>query len=278
MAMRKGFGRSNGNTQAKDVSLPNVTRVRVALRLKGTSPLLCHRFEEKAITEMLTKQIGIPYERGKKHPKGQFEGGKYLNTKGEDCLPTSAIRKAMVEAATFSDDMTKKLALGAFYFIGEYAPLKFDRCEMRTDVCRTSGLGRVPDIRFRPEYHDWSADVVVDFNSRMITIDQLLYLVREAGTAIGLLEWRAQKAGSHGMFEVDPLPDSDIARVVKACSVPRRPLELPEWLVKEFDRKGENIAQATSEVLNKARRQGPKKNGTSPNPFLVPNAAGGDAE
>ncbi len=52
------------------------------------------------------------------------------------------------------------------------------------------------DIRFRPEYRDWSMEFCVVFNSRAISPEQIVNLVNIAGFGIGIGEWRPSAADS----------------------------------------------------------------------------------
>lgn len=225
------------NTQVgeQNIHLPTVEKRRVAVRLNGESPLIVHRFEEKALTEMLAKQRGLPFERQKKNPHADYEASKYKNVKDQDCIPVMTIKKAMIEATTFDENMTKKQSRGGFFIVGEYAPLDYGEVRMRTDVVRLSGIGRTPDIRFRAEYLDWSVDIVIEFNPRLITVDQLFYLLREAGSSVGVCEWRAQKDGNYGAFSVEGLGDDMIDSIVADCKTPKKPYNLPEWVMREIN-------------------------------------------
>jgi hypothetical protein len=242
------------NVVEQSVHLPTVEVRRMAVRLNGETPLIVHRFEEKAITEMLAKQRGLPFERQKKNPHADYEASKYKNVKDQDCIPVMTVKKAMVEAATFSDDMTKKQTRGGFMIIGEYAPLDFGEVRLRQDMVRLSGIGRTPDIRFRAEYLDWSVDLVIEFNPRLITTDQILYLLRSAGTAVGICEWRIQKDGNYGAFSVEPLDDKMIESIVADCKVPRKPYNLPEWVMREIN--SEDDLKAAVDAAKKASGTG----------------------
>lgn len=256
------MGNNKGSKGQKEITrnieLPAVERADIAFRIVGQSPLIVHRFEEKAITEMLAKQRGFIVEKQAKDPTALFEAAKYRNMKGEDCLPVMMVKKAMTEAATFSDDLTKKLTRGAFFIYGEYTPLKFELCEKRLDVVRLSGMSRTADVRFRPEYREWSADIVVNYNPRLISLEQLVYLLREAGTAIGVGEWRPQRDGNFGTFDIKVLPSAMVADIKRACSVPRQPLELPEWVLREFDDDPQAAATEAKQISEgKSRKRKP---------------------
>ena len=70
---------------------------------------------------------------------------------------------------------------------------------MREDTVRIS---MSTDIRFRPEYRDWSMEFDVVFNSRAISPEQIVNLVNIAGFGIGIGEWRPERSGQFGMFHV----------------------------------------------------------------------------
>lgn len=248
---KKTAAPATNNIIQQNVHLPTVERIRMAIRLNGEAPLIVHRFEEKAITEMLAKQRGLPFERQKKNPHKDYEASKYLNEKGQDCIPVMTVKKAMIEASTFSDDMTKKQTRGGFFILGEYAPLDFDQVRMRKDMVRLSGIGRTPDIRFRAEYLGWSVDLVIEFNPRLITPDQLLYLLREAGSSVGICEWRIQKDGNYGAFSIETLDESLVPQIVADCKVPPKATELPEWVMREISTE-EDLKAAIAEAKKAA--------------------------
>lgn len=250
-----------GDVVQQSVHLPTQERQRVAVRLNGMTPLIVHRFEEKAITEMLAKQRGLPFERQKKNPHRDYEASKYLNEKGQDCVPVMTVKKAMIEASTFSDHMTKKQTRGGFYIIGEYAPLDFDTCRMRKDMVRLSGIGRTPDIRFRAEYLGWSVDLVIEYNPRMLTPDELMYLLREAGSSIGICEWRIQKDGNYGAFAIEPLGEELIPGIVADCKVPPKSIELPEWVMREIS-SDEDLKKAIADAKAAAGPGANRRGGT----------------
>jgi hypothetical protein len=236
-------------SREQTVHLPSIETRRVAVRLVGLNSLIVHRFDEKAITQMLAKQRGLPFERTKKAPQRDFEASKYYNENGEDCVPVMTVKKAMTEMASFSDNITKKQVRAGFMILGEYAPLKYDNCVMRQDMVRTSGISRAPDVRFRAMYTGWSVDLVIQFDARLITLDEIMYLARGAGTSIGICEWRIQKDGIYGSFEVEPLADTQVAAIVKACAIPPKAMVLPEWVMREI-----NTDEDLKEAIAAAKR------------------------
>jgi hypothetical protein len=71
---------------------------------------------------------------------------------------------------------------------------------MREDMVRV-GMGTA-DIRYRGEFKQWSAILPITYNSRAISPEQILNLIMIAGFAIGIGEWRPERDGNYGRFEI----------------------------------------------------------------------------
>jgi len=70
---------------------------------------------------------------------------------------------------------------------------------MRRDIVRVGRPGQKnPDNRYRPCFDDWSVDVEITFEPKMISLAELYHLIRRAGTSVGLCEWRPLVQGSSG--------------------------------------------------------------------------------
>jgi len=74
--------------------------------------------------------------------------------------------------------------------------------DFREDVVRLQGASKAPDLRYRPQYMDWEADITVSFKPDIITEASVANLVSIAGEMIGLCEWRPEKGGAWGMFRI----------------------------------------------------------------------------
>jgi hypothetical protein len=61
------------------------------------------------------------------------------------------------------------------------------------------------DIRFRPEFKDWSLKVSVVAPTNIITAESVVNLLSVAGQYSGLGEWRPERGGSFGRFTVKAL-------------------------------------------------------------------------
>ena len=89
----------------------------------------------------------------------------------------------------------------AFHIDGDLVEIKSEQHpQMRMDMVRI-GMGTA-DVRFRPEFRDWSADVPIRFNEAVISVEQIVNLFNLAGFGVGIGEWRPEKDGQWGMFHV----------------------------------------------------------------------------
>lgn len=188
------------------LKLPEFRIKKMTVRIAGPS-LIVHAWSEKIKKELADRGTKkAKSARGAKDPVAEFESCKYKNEKGEDCIPAIAVKHAMVSAARFLDDMKMTVLRGAFFVEGYWLPLEFEQCVMREDLVRVGGKGPgtgAPDTRYRPEYINWSINVPIEYNSGVISPEQVLNLLRNAGFSVGLHEWRPEKNGMHGRFDID---------------------------------------------------------------------------
>lgn len=177
----------------------------------GTSPLIMHAWSEKAKEMMRSKQQGR--KAGKKEPKdprAEWNGGRLLNEAGRDCISAMCFKNAIVDTASFIDGITKVQLRGSVFILGDLIPIDFEpdpkspdhkSPHMREDMVRV-GMG-VADIRYRPEYRNWSCKLRIRHMANVISTQDVITLLATAGLVNGMGERRAQKTGdTFGSFEV----------------------------------------------------------------------------
>jgi len=83
----------------------------------------------------------------------------------------------------------------------DLAEIKSDPPVMREDPV-TVGNGAA-DLRYRGEFRNWSIDFILSYNTNgMYTLDQIVNMINAGGIGCGLGEWRTEKDGVSGSFEV----------------------------------------------------------------------------
>lgn len=201
----------------------------VAIEVEGTATLIQNRFDQKAIEQMLRKHMGLPNEKSKKVPAECVDRAIIRNTAGAVCIPPTAFKKAMLTAASQVKGLTKTSLRSSLFVEGGSVPISYSRMEPRMDMTRTSGLGRTPDVRFRPEFQDWRARLILLFSDQM-PVETVIDLLNRAGN-VGVGEWRPEKDGTHGTFAVVRAitEAKEIDEVRKLCRPPVQKLTIPEW-------------------------------------------------
>lgn len=191
----------DGGEHDVDVDVPQIKIARTDVRVVGMSPLIVHAWSEKAKRMIADKQQGAAKgAREKRDPEADYLASRYVDGEGHDCVQAHAFKSAIVDAASFSDGVTKVHLRGAVFIEGDLLPLAFDERVRREDMVRV-GMGTA-DIRYRAEYRGWSVVLPIQFNANIVTPSQLVNLVNLAGFSIGVGDWRPQKDGQFGRFRV----------------------------------------------------------------------------
>lgn len=136
--------------------------------------------------------------REAKDPDQDYQDSLYLHPDGGYGFPSVAFKAAAVRAGTYAD-LKMTFLRGAFHIPGEMVKIEGEPTP-REDMVRI-GMGTA-DIRYRAEFKQWSARIPVHYNARAITAEQLANLFRIAGFSVGVGEWRPERDGSFGRFEV----------------------------------------------------------------------------
>ncbi len=178
----------------------------IKITVEGTSPLITHRWSEKAKEQIRRKQERRPSQgREKRNADSEFQAARYV-LDGRDAFPALAFKNAMFEAAIASG-FRKVDVRRAFYLRGEArlieGPIVFLRASepwMREDCVRV-GQGAA-DLRYRPQYDEWEVDLSFIYDPSICNPEILTALLNRGGFSTGVGEWRPQKDGDNGMFQV----------------------------------------------------------------------------
>lgn len=190
----------------QSINIPALNIKHAELPIVGVSPLIVHRWSEKAKREMLEKQMKrAKVAKAAKDPEEDYEQSLYKLPGGGFGFPAVGFKAAAITAVTQISGLTKVLARGAFHVRG----IQTDEGEMvriegepriREDMVRIA-MGTA-DIRYRGEFPKWSAVLDIRYNANVISPEQIANLFHHAGFAVGVGEWRPEKDGQYGMFEV----------------------------------------------------------------------------
>ena len=193
---------------AGTVSLNRIQRKTAVIEVTGTAPLIVHRWSEKAREMMLSAQQGKKAPKTLKDPQADYESSMYRFEDGGHGFPIMAFKSATVKggARLFgkSVKMTELRQMLTFHpdgfgTDGTQLVRIAGEPEIREDMVRV-GMGTA-DIRYRAMYREWSALLRVEFVPSVIDLDSVVALV-DAGGTNGVGEWRPEKSGSFGTYEV----------------------------------------------------------------------------
>lgn len=216
-------------TQTASVVIEHPNILFVGLEVTGTAPLIQNCFHQKAIEEMLRKHMGLSVQREKKVPAECVERSIIRNEKGDVCIPSTAFKKAMLTAAGQVKGLKKTVLRSSLFIEGGSIPITYSQMVPRMDMVRCSGMGRVPDVRFRASFEDWKARMVISFPDTMPS-QTVVDLVNRAGN-VGVCEWRPERDGAYGTFLVSRniIESKELNEVRKLCRPPVKRLTIPDW-------------------------------------------------
>jgi hypothetical protein len=211
------------------VVIDQPTILRVAVEVAGTAPLIQNRFSQKAVEEMLKKHMGISVQREPKRPRQVLEDATVYNMDKRVAIPPAAFKLAMISASTQLKTFKKTQLRIALFVKGNSIPITYTEMVPGMDIVRLAGIGRTPDIRFRPYFHGWKARMIIQF-ADTLSAQTVIDLLNRAGS-VGVCEWRPEHDGNFGTFQVvrhvsDP---KEIGEVEAECSSPIVPLRIPTW-------------------------------------------------
>lgn len=174
--------------------------VRAVFRIKGTAPYVQHRFWKKA--ELMA---GMETEKPKKKTKNQrdlrdyaqeFRDAQHISTAGWPGIPCPAFRAAMIDACRLVGLVMTNAKMTVFI-----VPDGFDKMDgtplirliskeaERLDAAVRNANGSV-DVRVRPMWREWEANVTVEFDADMISPESVVNLLDRAGRQVGIGEGR----------------------------------------------------------------------------------------
>lgn len=201
------------------ITLPEIKLEQHKLYLIGTAPLIVHAFPEKARKAMIDKQMKkAKGGRDARDPYAEMEASRYILPDGRDGFPAVGFKASAVTACTSLSDVTKVAARQAFRVAGlpmnaagvvegsfvrtALVPLVAHTPTMREDVVRLSGPSRAAEMRYRPEYPAWGVELEIVLNGQVISIGQLASMFQAAGHGVGIGDYRPEKNGDCGTFDI----------------------------------------------------------------------------
>lgn len=204
-ATRKAVSKTAEPASAPTVAITRLAEETILVPIIGTTPLIVHRFSEKAKRQMLDAMQGRKTPKQPKDPDAEYESAFYRCEDGSPGLPSNNFKLATIDASRFYGKDVTKVGLRQFMFIfgvGHQQMVKIEgEPRMREDVVRVGQGGT--DLRYRPEFPEWKATLEVVYITSALTRDSVLALIDAGGLGVGVGEWRPSKDGTFGTYRVD---------------------------------------------------------------------------
>jgi hypothetical protein len=208
--MNKATAREPASAEIVTIRPANI--VSITVRVSGRAPYLQAAFSEKARHTMTEKMIQPKNERRGKSARPprnfdeDFEQAQHKAVGGWSGIPASAFRTAMIDACRTVDLPMTRAKMSVFvvadgFDVRDGQPLirlQSAQGPERTEMAVRNDTG-VADIRVRPMWREWWADVTIEFDADMITAESVVNLLDRAGKQVGIGEGRPFSKKSCGM-------------------------------------------------------------------------------
>jgi len=172
-----------------------MTQDKVKVTIRGIAPLLMHAFPLEPITAFEK----LPKEKQAEHAAYRDPDSKELY------VPGIAIQRCLIQAATYSKgkgraSLQKETAASVLVSPERVSLGQKNYAIDSRPVVVPATKGRV--IRHRPRIEPWELTFDVEFDPTLMTEPQLRKVIDDAGSRVGLLDFRPEKKGSFGRFMV----------------------------------------------------------------------------
>ncbi len=185
--------------------------VQTTLRICSTAPYVQNAFSKKAGDQMMIA-MSTPASgrkgKGARAPRdfdADFEGAHHRAVAGWVGLPCAGIRAAMIAACRTVNVVMTRAKMSVFVIADGFdavdgSPLI--KLQSATPPERTALPVRndngAADIRIRPMWREWFADVTIEFDADMIDASSVVNLLDRAGRQVGIGEGRPFSKNSVG--------------------------------------------------------------------------------
>ncbi len=190
-----------------EIRITPLKRGLVRLRIIGTTPLLQNSMSAKTMQGLLVgtaKKTKAERVEIKHHPLEEFREAAETTKEGPTAvgLKVVAVKAAMCTAALETAGLTKTSAQRLLFMPGELVPV-YGTPQLDMRPVRSADMNRTPDIRSRPIFPKWGAEIDIEFIAPQLSASGVMTLLQNAGILIGVCDGRQEKGKlSYGSFRV----------------------------------------------------------------------------
>lgn len=174
----------------------------IEVNVIGTTPLIMHCFSRKTAIEMELQHTGKKIKKREvKDPMADCLG--CFHPPSDDgtspfSFPSMGFKHGIVATARLNSMKMVDLRQ-AVHVMDVFVPI-YGVWEMQMDVVRNSN--GAPDIRHRPYFFQWASTLKIRFDAGFLSEQQVVNMLNAAGFQSGIGDWRPQRDGSHGTYQV----------------------------------------------------------------------------
>lgn len=179
----------------------------IEVEIRGTSPLLIHRFGEDSEQAKSTRRIRV----NDRDPRAEATKAAYIAKDGTFYFSAFSIPNAMGNAGAshkmrgsrktlrFIVPSAVRVTTEAITILNGDGPAKDFEVDARP-VTIPATKGRI--MRYRPRFDSWGAKFSLLLDDNSLAVDDAHRLLDEAGQFIGIGDFRPEKRGPFGCFRV----------------------------------------------------------------------------
>jgi hypothetical protein len=187
------------------------------LTIKGTAPLVINKFSAKAKEMMMATQMAGSTAKSRKNREAKdfedlFNGARHVSTEGWDGIHAASFRNAAISACRAAGFVMTKAKLAIFvepdgFDADDFTPLvRITEGEPQMVVSPCRNASGVIDLRPRPTYMPWAANLRIRYDAGILTAEDVANLMHRVGMQVGIGEGRPdskQSAGvGNGLFNI----------------------------------------------------------------------------
>ena len=179
------------------------------IRIIGIAPYVQHAFSEKQRKQMEATQRAGSQARTKRtrEPKdfeAVYEAAKHKSKEGWCGIPAPAFRNACIDACRLGGYKLTHAKLSIFIEADgidavDGTPLVKIEGEPRIHQMAARNDSGVADVRWRPMWETWAADVRVQWDLDQFSATDIVNLMLRAGLQVGIGEGRPNSPKSNGL-------------------------------------------------------------------------------
>jgi len=220
--------------KAEVVDIKPIDIQTVNFTIRGITPLIVHAWSDKAKRMILRPDNPtVGKKRNVKIPVNDFIESLYWLTDRPDLgdsdeeaeenwtnavkggakfgFPVTGIKQSIITGSYRAGlDVKMSELRGLMLMYGstdasttDIAEIVGDTPVMREDMVRIGGQSRSADIRYRAEFSNWEIPVTMEYHADgKYTLSQIMNLINYGGRYCGIGEWRPEKDGQNGMYEL----------------------------------------------------------------------------